>query len=375
MRKLKQTFFLFLLSVAIQAQVKIGNNPTNIGASSSLELESTDKALVLTRVATTAAIINPVNGMIIYDLSSSCIKVYENGGWSDCVNSVTPTVAVTSCGFSGTYTTAALSGATFTATLTNNSFSSTAIAFQTSDLSLSGVSGFTVSGVSPSSLTLIAGQSATVTYTITGTTPNPGTLTGNWTKLSLSCSNTQAVTYSPTTTVAGPSGLANDQFHTVLLSSKGPYAANSISIYAASVLDGGIVLSGVLKEAELNTADVQVRSTAGVTTLGANHGSLADNAAHTVICPNNRVVTGFEVYASDYLDVYMKLQCTALNAGYATEVGTGAIDATGPSNSSDFQHHSVSCPGGQVIKGIHIYATSYLDGNIYLYCTPITTTP
>ena len=77
-------FTLLLFAFAVTAQVKIGNNPTTLGTSSLLELESTNKGLVLPRVANTAAITAPVNGMIIYDLSSNCIKGYENGIRSAC---------------------------------------------------------------------------------------------------------------------------------------------------------------------------------------------------------------------------------------------------------------------------------------------------
>ena len=91
---MKKLILLFLMLVGFlsYAQVKIGDNPTNIGASSSLELESTNKALVVTRVANTGAIHTPVNGMIIYDNSTACFKVYQNGAWSNCI-SITPTRA------------------------------------------------------------------------------------------------------------------------------------------------------------------------------------------------------------------------------------------------------------------------------------------
>ncbi len=75
---------LVVLSMTLQAQVKIGDNPTTIGASSLLELESTNKGVVLPRVANTAAITTPVNGMMIYDISSNCAKVYENGVLLQC---------------------------------------------------------------------------------------------------------------------------------------------------------------------------------------------------------------------------------------------------------------------------------------------------
>lgn len=78
-------FFSFLLAgICANAQVKIGDNATSVGASSLLELESSNKALVLTRVATTAAITTPTDGMLVYDNSSHCIKIYENNAWSGC---------------------------------------------------------------------------------------------------------------------------------------------------------------------------------------------------------------------------------------------------------------------------------------------------
>jgi uncharacterized protein (TIGR02145 family) len=67
------------------AQVKIGNNVTTIGASSALELESTNKALVITRVANLSAITTPVNGMLVYDISSNCVKGYQDGVWTLCL--------------------------------------------------------------------------------------------------------------------------------------------------------------------------------------------------------------------------------------------------------------------------------------------------
>ena len=49
------------------------------------------KAFVLPRVATTASIVAPLNGMLIYDISSNCIKAYQNNVWSGCLGSSTVT--------------------------------------------------------------------------------------------------------------------------------------------------------------------------------------------------------------------------------------------------------------------------------------------
>ncbi len=78
------SMLLLVMSLSVHAQVKLGNNPTTVGTSSLLELESNNKAIVITRVANSAAISSPVNGMIIYDVSSQCFKGYSNGGWSAC---------------------------------------------------------------------------------------------------------------------------------------------------------------------------------------------------------------------------------------------------------------------------------------------------
>ncbi|WP_374465767.1 hypothetical protein [Chryseobacterium sp.] len=120
-----------------------------------------------------------------------------------CIGSTTAaTVVASDCtGFLGTYTAgAALSGANYKVTITNNSFSTAIINFAAGDLVLSGITGLTVGNptfsggtVAGSNVTLIAGQAVVVTYPITGTPATDGFLTGTWTKLSLTCSNTQLV--------------------------------------------------------------------------------------------------------------------------------------------------------------------------------------
>ena len=83
---MKSTLYLLVLLISTNcfAQVKIGNNPTVLNPSSLLELESTNKSLLISRVADTNAITAPINGMIIYDLSSKCFKGYQDGAWTDC---------------------------------------------------------------------------------------------------------------------------------------------------------------------------------------------------------------------------------------------------------------------------------------------------
>ncbi|WP_374460505.1 fibrinogen-like YCDxxxxGGGW domain-containing protein [Chryseobacterium taeanense] len=120
---------------------------------------------------------------------------FDGSVWQKLSNSSVPAVVVTSSALNGTYMagTAMTASNTFTVTLTNNSFSTATIAFSTSDLVLSGVTGLSVASVSTASSTLIAGASVTVTYTLTGTPTACGTLTATWSKLTLSSIKTSTV--------------------------------------------------------------------------------------------------------------------------------------------------------------------------------------
>ncbi|WP_271729957.1 collagen-like triple helix repeat-containing protein, partial [Aquimarina algiphila] len=74
---------LFLSLVTAQAQVKVGDNPNQIDAFSILELESADKAFVLTRVTTSQMnAITPFNGALVYNTTDNCIFQYNNDSWS-----------------------------------------------------------------------------------------------------------------------------------------------------------------------------------------------------------------------------------------------------------------------------------------------------
>ena len=160
-----------------------------------LDVVSSDSGVILPRVVNTAAVTTPINGTIIYDVSAECVKAFEGGSWSGCLSDVSSTAlptVVNDCsmnGISGAFVNGvALSGASFSVTVTNNSFSTATIAFQNSDVALSGVSGISVSSTSPASATLAAGQSVLVTYNLSGTPASVGTLNVDWTKIALSCS-------------------------------------------------------------------------------------------------------------------------------------------------------------------------------------------
>jgi hypothetical protein len=72
-----------LLSIASQAQLKVGDNPTSIQKSSILELESSRQGLLLPRLSDTASInsLNPPDGMIIYLSADNSLRLRSNGYW------------------------------------------------------------------------------------------------------------------------------------------------------------------------------------------------------------------------------------------------------------------------------------------------------
>ena len=204
-KKMKKSLIcvaLIATSLTTFAQVGVGTTSPN-GA---LDIVSTNSGLVVPRVTNTAAVTNPqggavLNGTIVYDISANCLKAYENDAWTECLSAAGTNAAIVNdnCdqnGFEGAYIGGvALGGSNdFTVTITNNSFSSASIALNTSDLVFSGsaAGSVTVASVSPTSVSLTAGQSQLITYQLSGT-PDTGTLQADWTKISLSCTRTRSV--------------------------------------------------------------------------------------------------------------------------------------------------------------------------------------
>lgn len=84
-------FFIFFVatSLSIFSQVKIGNNPSVIHSNSILELESTDKVLVISRMTTTQMnAIQPLKGALVYNTDQDCVYMYDGSSWRSLCNSV-----------------------------------------------------------------------------------------------------------------------------------------------------------------------------------------------------------------------------------------------------------------------------------------------
>jgi hypothetical protein len=75
--------FIIGFGMLASAQLKIGDNPTNIQKSSILELESTRQGLLLPRLSDTGSInsLTPPDGMIIFLNSDKSLRLRSNGSW------------------------------------------------------------------------------------------------------------------------------------------------------------------------------------------------------------------------------------------------------------------------------------------------------
>ena len=74
---------LITIGILVNAQLKVGDNPTNIQKSSILELESSRQGLLLPRLTDTTAInaLTPPDGMIIYLTTDNSLRLRSNGAW------------------------------------------------------------------------------------------------------------------------------------------------------------------------------------------------------------------------------------------------------------------------------------------------------
>ncbi len=71
-----------LMISTLSGQVKIGNNPQNLNPASVLELESTTRVLVITRVTDAQMnVINPLPGAVVYNTDQECLHYYNGTVW------------------------------------------------------------------------------------------------------------------------------------------------------------------------------------------------------------------------------------------------------------------------------------------------------
>lgn len=75
---------LLLISVGLSAQNNVGIGTANPNPSSILEMQSDNQGLLIPRMTTAkrSAISNPVDGLMVYDIDSSCFYYFKAGAWS-----------------------------------------------------------------------------------------------------------------------------------------------------------------------------------------------------------------------------------------------------------------------------------------------------
>ncbi|NKI28413.1 hypothetical protein HCG49_17825, partial [Arenibacter sp. 6A1] len=85
-KKILPLLFLIITNFVF-AQVKIGENPNKIDAASIIELESTTKAFVLTRVSTTQMEnIKPLRGALVFNTETNCVHYFNGIQWQNLCN-------------------------------------------------------------------------------------------------------------------------------------------------------------------------------------------------------------------------------------------------------------------------------------------------
>lgn len=94
MKKILPILLLFITQLCL-SQSGIGTATPQ--QSAILDLSSPNKALLLSRVNNAGTLANPKNGMIVFDTSSSCIKMYQDGAWSDCIYILPGTITSIDC--------------------------------------------------------------------------------------------------------------------------------------------------------------------------------------------------------------------------------------------------------------------------------------
>ncbi|MBT8280198.1 MAG: hypothetical protein KJO16_01375, partial [Muriicola sp.] len=81
-RRILMTAMLMVLSAGLYSQIKIGDNPQNLDPSSVLELESSNRVFVITRITTAQMnAINPLPGAMIYNTDEQCLFYFEGTEW------------------------------------------------------------------------------------------------------------------------------------------------------------------------------------------------------------------------------------------------------------------------------------------------------
>ncbi|MCQ4142620.1 fibrobacter succinogenes major paralogous domain-containing protein [Chryseobacterium sp. EO14] len=234
--------------------VGIGTN-SPLG-SAILDLTSDSKALLITRVPNTSAITVPENGMLIYDTTNKCVKIYQNNSWSECIGTLTtPSVSGLDCS-SATQTGSVVSGASVNGVYITVPYTGgNGIAYSSQLINSTGVTGLTAvlnSGI------LTNGNGGNFIFTISGTPIGSGVASFLFTFGSFSCAFTINVNgagavsvldcagSTPTGTLtAGVAASGATQTVSYTGGNGGAYPAQSVSSSGVSGLTASLIAGSV----------------------------------------------------------------------------------------------------------------------------------
>ena len=88
-------FLLLYTSLGSFAQVKIGDDVSKINSSSLLELKSTSKVLVLTRVTDSQMLsIKPFNGALVFNTDAQCVYSFNRNRWQNLCDSSADLISI-----------------------------------------------------------------------------------------------------------------------------------------------------------------------------------------------------------------------------------------------------------------------------------------
>jgi hypothetical protein len=163
------TVLLLFSGYITQAQIGIGTSNPN--KSAVLDLTSSNKGLLLPRIAKTASIVTPVDGMLIFDVSEKCLKAFQNGAWTGCgLVPVASVTTLTNCSAAFNPVSAEASVA-YTGSTTSSYTGGNGAAYPAASYASTGIIGLTLSLAAGT----LATGSGTLSYTVSGTPSGDGT--------------------------------------------------------------------------------------------------------------------------------------------------------------------------------------------------------
>ncbi|MCC6515964.1 MAG: hypothetical protein IT275_06370 [Chitinophagales bacterium] len=184
----------------------------------------------------------------------------------------------------------------------------------------------------------------------------------------------------------GPATSSDNTWHKVELDAG--YGATMVSAYATGSMDGEMKIQGVdisnllsasstwYRPTTYGIGATQTTSSPGSGTTGTNVApryNFTNNQHYHAICPDGTIATGWQAYATGYLDDGLAIKCTTLSSGYTTvESGNGVESLLNhpDCDENDMTHFGV-CPTGTYVKSISVYNDNYLDRQLRAYCTGI----